>query len=53
MKYLLTISATVGLIAYHNAWQTIECPLMIIMAVLVCIIIKSNKDEQRKKKRTE
>lgn len=53
MKYLLTISATVGLIAYHNAWQTIECPLLLSIAVLVCIIIKTNKDEQRKKKGSE
>ncbi len=53
MKYLLTISAAVGLIAYHNAWQTIECPLLIIMAVLVCIIIKTKSNEQRQKKGSE
>ena len=53
MKYLLTFCPAVGLIAYHGAWRSVECPLLLSIAVLVCVIIKSESDEQRKKKRTE
>lgn len=53
MKYLLTISATVGVIAYHGAWGSVECPLLLSIAVLACVIIKSESDEQREKKSAE
>ena len=53
MKYLLTFCPAVGLIAYHGAWGSVECPFLLSIAALVCVIIKTNKDEQRKKKRTE
>ena len=53
MKYLLTFCPAVGLIAYHGAWGSVECPLLLSIAVLVCIIIKTHNDEQREKKRTE
>lgn len=53
MKYLLTIAVAMGLIAYHGAWGSVECPLLLSMAALVCLIIKSNNNEQRKTKGTE
>lgn len=53
MKYLLTFCPFVGLIAYHNAWQSIECPLLLSLAVLACIMIKTKKNEQGKKKSAE
>lgn len=31
------------LIAIHNAWQSFECPLLLSVATLVCIMIKSKK----------
>lgn len=53
MKYLLTFCPAVGIIAYHGAWRSIECPLLLSLAVLICIIIKTQKDEQGKKKRAQ
>ena len=53
MKYLLTIAVALGLIAYHGARGSVECPLLLSIAALVCIIIKTKKDEQRKKKSAE
>lgn len=53
MKYLLTICLAVGLIAYHDAWGSVECPLLLSIAALVCVIIKSNSNEQREKKRVK
>ena len=51
MKYLLTFLPFVALVAYHNAWQSFECPLLFSVAVLACIIIKGKSNEQDKKKR--
>lgn len=51
MRYLLVFVPALALIAFHNAWQSIECPLLLGFATLACIIIKSKKDEQRQKKK--
>lgn len=53
MKYLLPIAVALAIIAYHGAWGSVECPLLLSVAALVCVIIKSNSNEQRKKKGTE
>jgi hypothetical protein len=53
MKYLLTIAVALAVIAYHGAWWSVECPLLLSIAVLVCVIIKSESDEQREKKSAE
>lgn len=50
MKYLLTIAVALGLIAYHGAWGSVECPLLLSIAALVCVTIKTKSNEQRKKK---
>lgn len=50
MKYILAVLPFIGIIWYHNAWRSFECPLMLSIAVLVCIIIKDKSNEQRKKK---
>ena len=44
MKYLLTFCPFVGLIAWHGAWRSFECPLLLSVAVLVCIMIKVRSD---------
>ena len=49
MKYILTAAPFVGIIAWHNAWQSIECPLMLSLAVLVCLIIKTKSNESKEK----
>lgn len=51
MRYLTVYVSALALIALHNAWQSIECPLLLGFATLVCIMIKSKRDEQRKKKK--
>ena len=53
MKYIIAVAPFIGLIAAHNAWRSFEFPLLMSVAVLVCIIIKSKSNEQGKKKRTE
>lgn len=53
MKYIIAVAPFIGLIAIHNAWRSFEFPLLMSVAVLVCIIIKSKSNEQGKKKRTE
>lgn len=53
MKYLLTFCPAVGLIAYHGAWGSVECPLLLSIAALVCIIIETHSNEQRQKKGSE
>lgn len=53
MRYILTLIPFVGLIALHDAWHSFEFPLLLSVWVLVCIIIKSKSNEQRKKKRSE
>ena len=52
MKYILAVSPSVALIAYHNAWSSVECPLLLSISALVCIILKSRINEQSKKKGT-
>lgn len=51
MRYILTLIPFVGLIALHDAWRSFECPLLLSVWVLVCIIInpKSKSNEQREK----
>lgn len=49
MKYLLIMAPFVGLIAWHNAWQSIECPLLLSIGILICLTIKAKANEQRKK----
>jgi len=53
MRYILVMAPFVALIAYHNAWSSIECPLLLSIGALVCVAIKVKRDEQRKKKATE
>lgn len=53
MQYLLTIAVALAVIAYHGAWRSVECPLLLSIAALVCIILKVRSNEQRKKKRAE
>ena len=53
MKYILAFVPSVALIAYHNAWGSVECPILLCISALVCIIIKSKRDEQSEKKRIE
>ena len=53
MKYLLTFAVALAVIAYHGAWGSVECPLLLSIAVLVCVIIKSKSNERKKKKGTE
>lgn len=53
MKYLLPIAVALCVIAYHGAWGSVECPLLLSIAALVCVIIKNKENEQRKKKGTE
>lgn len=50
MKYIITIAVALAVIAYHGAWGSVECPFLLSMSALVCVIIKSKSDEQRKKK---
>lgn len=52
MKYILAMSPFVGIVAWHHAWQSIECPLLIAVGLLVCLTIKSKSNEQGKKKGT-
>lgn len=49
VKYILTFVPFVALIAVHDAWRSFECPLLLSVAVLVCIIIKNKSNEQSKK----
>lgn len=53
VKYILTFLPFLTIIALHNAWRSFECPLLLSLAVLVCIIIKSKSNEQREKKGIE
>ena len=53
MKYLLPIAVALGIIAYHGAWGSVECPLLLSIAALVCLTIKTKENEQRKTKGTE
>lgn len=53
MKYLLTIAVALGIIAYHGAWGSVECPLLLSIAALVCVILKAKSNEQRQKKGAE
>ena len=48
VKYILTFVPFVALIAVHGAWHSFECPLLLSVAVLVCIIIKNKSNEQSK-----
>lgn len=50
MKYVLAVAPFVGLIAVHDAWTSFECPLMLGIAMLVCITIKGKANEQDTKK---
>lgn len=52
MKYILTMAPFVALIIYHDAWGSIECPLLLSIGVLACIIIKTKSNEQSKKEGT-
>lgn len=49
MKYIAIMAVPVALIAYHDAWGSIECPLLLCLGALVCVIIKSKRDERKKK----
>ena len=48
---IIAVAPFVVLVAIHNAWRSFEFPLLMSVAVLVCIIIKSKSNEQRKKKK--
>lgn len=48
--FILIYIAAGALISYHGAWRSIECPLLLALATLICIIIKSKSNEQGKKK---
>lgn len=52
-KFILTYVTAGVLITYHGAWRSIECPLLLAFATLVCIIIKTKSNEQGKKKGTK
>ena len=49
MKYIIAVAPFLGLIAIHNAWRSFECPLLLSVAVLVCIIIKNNSKSNEQK----
>jgi len=51
--FILIYVAAGALISYHGAWRSIECPILLSLATLICVIIKSKRDEQAKKERTE
>ena len=51
MRYLIVFVPALALIALHNGWQSIECPLLLGFSTLACLMIKSKRDEQRKKKK--
>lgn len=51
MQYLLTIAVALAVIAYHGAWGSVECPLLLSIAALVCIILKVRSDEQANRKK--
>lgn len=53
MKYVIVIAVSFGLIAWHDAWGSIECPLLISLGALICVMLKVKSDEQRKKKESE
>ena len=53
MRYIFVIVPFVAMIAYHVAWNSIECPLLLSIAALICVTIKVKSDEQRKKKTTK
>lgn len=53
MKYILATLPFVGIICVHHAWNSIECPILLSFAVLVCLIIKNQSNEQGKKKGTD
>ena len=50
MKYLLPIAVALAVIAYHGAWGSVECPLLLSIAALVCVTIKTKENERKKKK---
>lgn len=50
MKYLLPIAVALALIAYHGAWGSVECPLLLSIAALVCATIKTKENERKEKK---
>lgn len=53
MKYLLPIAVALAVIAYHGAWGSVECPLLLSVAALVCVTIKTKENERKKKKDAE
>lgn len=55
VRYLVTLVPFVAIIAVHDAWRTIECPVLLSFWVLICFIIKntSKSNEQEKKKGSE
>lgn len=53
MKYIIAIGVPVALVACHNAWSSVECPLLLSLGALVCVILKVRSNEQRKKKSAE
>lgn len=51
MKYIIAVAPFLGLIAIHNAWRSFECPLLLSVAVLVCIIIKNKQSNEQGEKK--
>lgn len=52
MKYVLAFVPSVALIIYHDAWGSVECPVLLCLSALACAIIKTKSNEQGKKKGT-
>lgn len=50
MKYLIAIGVPVALVACHNAWSSVECPLLLSLGALACIILKVRSNEQANRK---
>lgn len=51
MRYLLTFMPFLAIIAVHGAWRSFECPLLLSVAVLVCIIIKNKQSNEQGEKK--
>ena len=51
MKYFLAIAPFVALIAYHDAWGSVECPFLLGFSALLCVIIKVNDNERNKREK--
>lgn len=49
MRYVAVYAMALGLVALHGAWKSIELPLLIGVATLVCIIIKNNSKSNEQK----